>query len=124
MDFINVVTNYKFDGFTSKVASVTDTSSFRPDSEQVRALKFNPQGSGSTPVYDYPDGSIPDDDPVSDEIVALRSGKLDKAEINSLKDKIINDAKRSKDENEISQASKSLKELLGVSENSNQPSEK
>lgn len=97
---------------------VVDKSSFRPDSEQVRALKFNPQGSGSVPCYDYPDGKIPDDDPVSPTIVALRSGKLDKADVAKIQKSIYDEAKTTKDTEKYKKVSEALDKALGISDNS------
>lgn len=60
--------------------SPVDLASFRPDAELVRSMKFNPSGAISTePLYDFKDGV--DNGKVSDIMLALRSGKLDKAEI-------------------------------------------
>lgn len=55
-----------------------DRTQFRPDSEQVRAFHMTGAGSNTTPVYDD-DNNMP-----SDLIVAMRSGKLDKAEISQI----------------------------------------
>lgn len=69
----------------SSLPTVVDVSSYRPDAEQVRAMKFNPVGSSATPLYDYSDGKVPKDDPATLEIVALRSGKLDRADVDRIK---------------------------------------
>lgn len=106
----------------SEVVSVVDASSFRPDSEAVRALKVNPAGaSAGNPVYDYSDGKVPEDDPISAAIVALRSGKLDKADIPQVKQHIINEAK---DKAEVDKANKLLDATaaalgIGATEDSN-----
>lgn len=105
-------------GFHQSNIEVTDQSCYRPDSEQVRALKFNPVGTGVTPLYDYPDGVVPDDDTVSDTIVAIRSGKLDKAEVDTLKqsliDSAVNDSKLSHDK----AVSDAIDKTLGISSSS------
>lgn len=77
---------YKFNPLVfAGTVKVVDESNFRPDSEQVRAIKFNPAGGlAGTPMYDYPDGKVPKDDKVTDTIVAIRSGKLDKADVDKL----------------------------------------
>lgn len=102
----------------SKVTNVTDPSQFRPDAEQVRALKFSPSGSGVTPVYDYPDGEVPKDDTVSDELVAVRQGKLDKAEVDALKDSLIDSAKIESDKVLEKKRLEKLDSLLGVESDS------
>lgn len=66
---------------------IVDKSEFRPDSETIRGLKLS-AGSGLTDkgLYDYPEGVIPDVDTVTPELVALRNGKLDKADVQKLSD--------------------------------------
>lgn len=96
------------------VHTVADVSSFRPDAEQVRALKFNPQGSGSTPVYDYPDGKVPEDDPISDTIVALRSGRLDKADVERIREGILKDANSKADKEHADKLAKAVDKALGI----------
>lgn len=98
------------------IRSCADLSSFRPDSEQIRAFKFNPEASGQTPAYDYPDGKVPKDNPITDEIVLLRSGKLDKADADALKAKIIADAKRSNDDAYAERVKKAMEDILGFND--------
>lgn len=117
-DFINLGIDYNSENFVK----VVDYSGFMPDAEQVRAFKFNPQGTGSSVVYDYPDGKIPKSDTVSPELIALRSGRLDRADIPKLKDKILNDSKASDDASHASRVSAAVDKLLGVPGNA--PSEK
>lgn len=111
----NVYKGVNFD----TVVNVTDPSQYRPDAEQVRALKFSPQGSGVTPIYDYPDGEVPQDDTVTDELVALRQGKLDKAEVEALKDSIISSAKSENDKKLEEKRLEKLDSLLGVDKSDN-----
>ncbi len=113
--FINIYSGYVYPVVClSEELSTVDKSSFRPDSEQVRALKFNPQGSGSTPVYDYPDGKVPKDDPISPEIISLRSGKLDKADVERVKESIIKKAKDDSDNSMAENAKIALTKVLGL----------
>lgn len=113
--FINIFSGYVYPTVCfSEELSTVDKSSFRPDSEQVRALKFNPQGSGSTPVYDYPDGKVPKDDPISPEIIALRSGRLDKADVEKVKESIIDKARYESDSSMAESAKKALTKVLGL----------
>lgn len=64
---------------------IVDKSEFRPDSETVRGLKLS-AGAGVTDkgLYDYPEGQIPDVDTVTPELIALRDGKLDRADVQKL----------------------------------------
>lgn len=102
---------------------VVDRSSFRPDSERVRALKVNPaSGESSTPKYDYNDGQVPKDDPVSDIIVALRSGRLDKADVDALKRSIREEVQRSADDARIKKVNDKMSEILGLNESSDKDS--
>lgn len=115
---VNVVGNGK--PVTAKFADTptcVDLASYRPDSEQVRAFKFNPAPSMmSNPQYDYSDGNIPDDDPVTDIILALRSGKVDKAEIQQIRDSILAQAKAQNDEAKAQKMIDSLNSALGVND--------
>lgn len=102
------------------IESATDISNFRPDAEQVRALKFNPQGGSLTsPVYDYPNGYDSDNDNVSDLIVAIRSGRLDKADVKRIKEQIENDAKSDKALHDSNALMSAIQSTLGVNTESN-----
>ena len=116
MRFINVTNNDKAKVLCyGAVQTVVDLASFRPDSEMVRAFKFNPAGGqGVEPKYDYPDGQIPKDDTVSPAIVALRSGRLDKADAEKVKRAVIDDAKRMNDKVKAEKVEKSLSKTLGL----------
>lgn len=115
---VNVVGNGK--PVTAKFADTpicVDLASYRPDSEQVRSFKFNPQPSMMTnPQYDYSDGKVPDDDPVTDVILALRSGKVDKAEIEQIRASILAKAKQQTDEAKAQKMIDSLNTALGVND--------
>lgn len=109
--------DYKFKPVSYKnVRDVVDRASFRPDSEMVRSFKFNPQGERTTPVYDYPDGQVPNDDTVTPEIVALRSGKLDKADVEYLKNQVLQNAKNDSDAKHAEAVVKALDKALGISQ--------
>ena len=94
---------------------VVDQSSFRPDSEMVRSFKVNPQGERTSPVYDYNDGLVPDDDPVSPEIVAIRQGKLDRADVERLRQNILDSAKNDADYRHAKQVVDAIDKTLGIS---------
>ena len=96
------------------IVPVVDYSNFREDAENIRALKFNPSGAGTVPVYDYPDGVVPANDTVTKELVLLRSGKLDKAEVAELKDKIVRDELSKNDKAHSDKVSKAVDKVLGV----------
>lgn len=110
MEYIFKPVSYK------NVRDVVDRASFRPDSEMVRSFKFNPQGERTTPVYDYPDGQVPKDDTVTPEIVALRSGKLDKADVDYLKKQVLDSAKNDADAKHAAAVVKALDEALGIAQ--------
>ena len=115
MRFVNVCGSGKDASMSySEISPVVDLASFRPDAEQVRAFKFNPQGVGSVPQYDYSDGQIPKDDTVSPAIVALRSGRLDKADAARLQRSIIEDARRMNDKAKADKVEKALNKTLGL----------
>lgn len=116
MNFINVSNNlpiWRID--YSEVPQVTDLSSFMPDSEQVRALKFNPAGERATPMYDYNDGTIPDNDTVTPALIALRSGRLDKADIDNIKKSIYKDSKNEMDSKRSEKMLDAVEKQLGIS---------
>ena len=92
---------------------IVDRSSFRPDSEQVRQFHLSGSGSINQPVYDKPD-SLP-----TDLEIAIRSGKLDKAEISQLEqakaaevEQSITKAKKDKAVKEAEDISKARQEYL------------
>lgn len=92
---------------------IVDRSSFRPDSEQVRQFHLSGSGSISQPVYDNPD-KLP-----TDLEIAIRSGKLDKAEISQLEqvkaaevEQSITKAKKDKAVKEAEDISKARQEYL------------
>lgn len=77
------------------IHKVVDDSEFMPDSELVRSAKFAPSGGdGSIPLYDYQDGKVPEDDHVTSLLLKIRSGKLDKSEVESIKNAILESAKK------------------------------
>lgn len=92
---------------------IVDRSSFRPDSEQVRQFHLSGSGSVGQPVYDDSD-NLP-----TDLEVAIRSGKLDKAEISQLQqikadeiDKSVTKAKKIKAIKEAEDVSKARQDYL------------
>ena len=121
MKFGEIINNWKpLKVDYSNVPDVVDRASFRPDSEAVRALKYRPSdGSVGNPVYDYVDGKIPKNDPVSNDIVLLRSGRYDKAEIDKVKQKIIDDAKATGDEQLAEAVRAAVLKNLGIIKDEN-----
>lgn len=69
----------------SEYPTCVDESDYRPDAEQLRSLKITGQVASVSPVYDT-DGDI---NSITDDIVTLRQGKLDKAEVETLRKNII-----------------------------------
>ena len=120
MNFINVTNNvpiWRID--YSEVPQIVDLSSFMPDAEQVRSLKFNPAGERTTPTYDYNDGVVPDNDTVTPELIALRSGRLDKADIDNIKKSIYKDSKDEMDSKRSEKMLEAVEKQLGLSDSEN-----
>lgn len=81
---------------------------FRPDSEAIRALRTAPATSaGSTPQYDYDHPVSFDKGNLKSEVELLvRSGKLDKADIQTLESAIKKDYNAAKAADEKAEADK------------------
>lgn len=109
-DFPFVPMSYK------KITKVVDDSDFLPDSELVRALRVSGNAAGDEPLYDYDDGVVPKDDSITPEIVLLRSGKLDKAEVQTLQNSLVQSGVdlASKDKNEA--ITNAVADALGIGE--------
>ena len=65
---------------------IVDKTEFRPDSENVRSARASGGAMSGGGLYDFPDGVVSDSDSVTKEIIALRNGRLDKAEVQVLKE--------------------------------------
>ena len=87
---IRFVIPYSDDSFDFKNPEVSyyddivDRTDFRPDSETLRGYKLS-NGAGVTDSgnYDYPEGDT-SKDTVTPELIALRNGRLDRAEVQKL----------------------------------------
>lgn len=66
---------------------IVDRTDFRPDAETVRGASISsiPAMKG---VYDYEDGEVTDDKRPSDIIMALREGRLDKADLPAIESQL------------------------------------
>nr|DAH73128.1 MAG TPA: hypothetical protein [Microviridae sp.] len=66
---------------------IVDKTDFRPDAETVRGASISslPAMKG---VYDYEDGEVSDSKRPSDIIMALREGKLDKADLPAIESQL------------------------------------
>ena len=96
-----------------------DVASYRPDGEAVRAFKTLGTSDGSTLQYDYPDGVVPEDDAVSDVVLSLRSGKLDKAEVQTLMDSVSASAVSESDKIHADKVSAAVDKVLDVGNTTN-----
>lgn len=118
MKFGHIVNDFELKGVDySLIPNSTDVASFQPDSEMVRSLRYSPSsGESTTPLYDYNDGVIPDekDDPVSDLLVRIRSGKYDKADIDYLRKAVELEAKQDKDKAKSEKIVKAMDRILGT----------
>ena len=101
----------------SEIPFSTDVASFRPDSEAVRSLKFNPSGGdASTLEYDFKDGK--DDGKISDVMLTVRSGKLDKAEIQTLTDSLKDSSEKASKDSLDALRSEKVDKVLGIDSSS------
>lgn len=103
----------------SSTPQVTDVSEYRPDSESVRALRVTGQlPTSDSLLYDYNDGKVTVDNTPSDLVLTLRSGTLDKADIqtiqSNLSDNAVDEVKASHD----AAVSDAVDKALGVSSDS------
>lgn len=76
---------------------IVDDSDFKPSAERIRDNQFRSNGSALDPdslQYDYEAGKVIKEK-VSDVVLALRSGKLDKADVQVLNDAISNKLQQS-----------------------------
>lgn len=76
---------------------IVDDSDFKPTAEQIRDNDFRSNGSSSDPdslQYDYEAGKVIKEK-VSDVVLALRNGRLDKADIQVLNESISNKLEQS-----------------------------
>lgn len=106
---------------------VVRKDNFRPDSETIKDFNASGMSSGSGKgVFDFDDGKNHSFDEVSSELIALRENKLDKAEIEivkqSLKNKANSEVKSNSDKEAFDKAEKVAKarneaidSILGVS---------
>lgn len=76
---------------------VVDKTDFRPDAETVRGSSISsvPSMKG---VYDYEDGKVSDNKRPSDIIMALREGKLDKADLPVIESQLRKEIQQENDE--------------------------
>lgn len=97
---------------------IVDRSEFRPDAETVRGASVSslPAMKG---IYDYEGGKVTDDKRPSDVIMALREGKLDKADLpaieSQLKEEIQNEnneLQRKADEAALASIAKARQDYL------------
>lgn len=76
---------------------IVDKADFRPDAETVRGASISsiPAMKG---IFDYEDGKVTDDKRPSDIIMALREGKLDKADLPAIESQLKQEIQRENDE--------------------------
>lgn len=97
---------------------IVDRTDFRPDAETVRGSSVSsiPAMKG---VYDYEGGKVTDDKRPSDIIMALREGKLDKADLPAIESQLReeiqsenNELQRKADEAALASISKARQDYL------------
>lgn len=76
---------------------IVDRTDFRPDAETVRGASISslPAMKG---LYDYEGGKVTDDKRPSDIIMALREGKLDKADLPAIESQLREEIQHENDE--------------------------
>lgn len=97
---------------------IVDRTDFRPDAETVRGASISsmPAMKG---IYDYEGGKVTDDKRPSDIIMALREGKLDKADLPAIESQLkkeieneSNELQRKADEAALASISKARQDYL------------
>lgn len=112
-------------GFTSWTSfkapeydDIVDKTEFRPDAETVRGASISsiPAMKG---IYDYEGGKVTDDKRPSDIIMALREGKLDKADLPAIESQLRkeienenNELQRKADESSLASIAKARQDYL------------
>lgn len=101
-----------------KYDDIVDKTDFRPDAETVRGASISsiPAMKG---VYDYEDGKVTEDKRPSDIIIALREGRLDKADLPAIESQLReeiqnenNELQRKADEAALASISKARQDYL------------
>ena len=97
---------------------IVDRTDFRPDAETVRGASISsmPAMKG---IYDYEGGEVTDEKRPSDIIMALREGKLDKADLPAIESQLRkeienenNELQRKADEAALASVSKARQDYL------------
>lgn len=115
--FSDFVSDYRFEPMSyENVIKVVDDADFLPDSELVRALRVSGSGASDNLLYDYDDGVVPENDTVTNEVLALRSGRLDKAEVQTMKDALIRSGVDMAKQDKTDAINKAIGDALGVSD--------
>lgn len=101
-----------------KYDDIVDKTDFRPDAETVRGASISsvPAMKG---VYDYEDGKVTENKRPSDIIIALREGRLDKADLPAIESQLReeiqnenNELQRKADEAALASISKARQDYL------------
>lgn len=92
---------------------IVDRTDFKRGQDKERNMRLAGDTSGSTTqcVYDFPDGKVTDDNQPSDIQLALRSGRLDKADVDTIKRGVDIQAKDEFDENQKKKLDKQQKAI-------------
>lgn len=99
---------------------IVDKSDYRPDTEDTRAKRLTSfVADSSDGLYDYPEGFKDDLPIVSSEVIALREGRLDKADVQRIRSELqetankdLADAKAKEALDEAERVSKARTEYL------------
>lgn len=95
---------------TIKYDDIVDRSKFVTTAETKRGLVAGRSGAGDKGLYDYEDGKIPDEKERLTEVeLLLRSGKLDKADVQRLRNEADQNLLNERDKQLLAQEDKAAK---------------
>lgn len=93
---------------------IVDDKDFSKLKQQKRLERLSQEGAGASsgsPQYDFEKGKKRSHDKVSDSMLALRSGKLDKADVQEIQKHIASELQEDLSKSEREQAEKDQKEV-------------
>lgn len=74
--------------FEQTYSDIVRDDDFKRIQSEIEAGDLNQDMGNTKNAYDYADGVIPADDPVTSLIVQLRSGKFDKADVQKIQEQL------------------------------------
>lgn len=83
--------------FEQKYSDIVRDDDFKRVQEDIRHNDLVQDTGSTSNSYDYADGKVPADDPVTPLILMLRSGKMDKADVQKIREQLEEVAKSESD---------------------------